>query len=53
MENNICKTCQYFRLHYTKHARGRYAALLYGHCGNPRLKKRYADDQACSFWEEP
>lgn len=42
-----CGTCKYFRMHYVRHARGRYCALGYGHCTHPRLKRRKAQDQAC------
>lgn len=48
----ICKNCKHFRLHYIKYAKGNYSALTYGHCVEPRLKKRYADAIACEYWME-
>lgn len=47
-----CRNCKNFRLHYIKRARGSYAALHYGHCVKPRLKKRYIDDKACTHWQK-
>ena len=47
-----CGNCKNFRLHYIKYSRGNYSALSYGHCVKPRLKKRYAEDKACSYWKE-
>lgn len=52
MENKHCIDCKHFRLHYIKYARGNYSALSYGHCVKPRLKKRFANDKACTYWEE-
>ena len=53
MENDkFCKNCKNFRLHYIRYSRGNYSALTYGHCVKPRLKKRYADTNACEHWQE-
>ena len=50
MEEKYCKNCAYFRLHYIRYNRGRYAPLHYGHCVKPRLKKRSANEKGCSYW---
>ena len=34
-----CGNCKNFRMHYIKYSRGKYVALMYGHCVKPRLKK--------------
>ncbi len=47
----ICGNCRHFRRHYVRYARGRYMALLYGHCVKPRRKKRNIDDKACDRWQ--
>jgi len=52
MEIQNCGNCKHFRLHYIKYSRGRYSALIHGHCVKPRLKKRYVEDKACQYWEE-
>lgn len=52
MENKCCKNCEHFILHYIKHARGNYAAILFGHCIKPRIKTRKANDKACAYWQE-
>ena len=52
MNAKNCGNCINFRLHYIKYSRGNYRALSYGHCVKPRLKKRYAEDNACAYWQE-
>ncbi len=47
-----CGNCKHFWRHYIRSGRGKYSALLYGHCVKPRLKKRFVKDKACSYWEE-
>ena len=51
MDNKECSNCKNFRLHYVKHAKGRYSSLSYGHCVHPRLKRRYSHDQGCCYWQ--
>ncbi len=51
-EDRACKNCVYFRLHYVRYSRGRYREMEYGHCMEPRLKIRYADNRACQYWQE-
>lgn len=51
METRECKDCKNFRLHYVKYANGGYHAKSYDHCVKPRLKKRYANDKACSHFQ--
>lgn len=50
MENKACGTCKHFRVHYVKCGRGRYAAILDGHCVKPRIKRRSTGDKACEHW---
>lgn len=52
MEQKMCENCRNFRLHYIRYTRGNYAALNYGHCVKPRLKKRYCSDKVCAWWQE-
>jgi len=52
VENKVYANCKNFILHYIKYARGNYSALKYGHCIKPRLKNRYANEKACSYWQE-
>ncbi len=48
----ICQYCKHFRLHYIKYSNGKYSPLLYGHCVKPRLKKRYAEEKCCTYYQE-
>ncbi|MEG1569500.1 MAG: hypothetical protein RR349_08100 [Oscillospiraceae bacterium] len=50
MEEQICKACKHFRLHYIKTGR-KYHELTYGHCVYPRLKKRNALQKACEYYK--
>ncbi|MGI5894577.1 MAG: hypothetical protein ACOX6P_08300 [Candidatus Merdivicinus sp.] len=51
-QNQTCANCRYFHRHYIRSGKGRYYALLYGHCIKPRLKKRFCKDPACTYWQE-
>lgn len=42
-----CKNCVHFRLHYIRNSRGKYREMAYGHCMEPRLKIRFANNKAC------
>ena len=46
-----CKNCVYFRLHYIRNSRGKYREMAYGHCMEPRLKIRFANNKACQHWQ--
>lgn len=46
-----CKSCAYFRLHYLRNSRGKYREMAYGHCMEPRLKIRFANNKACQHWQ--
>lgn len=48
----ICKNCRHFRQHYIKYARGNYSPLAYGHCVEPRIKRREAATKACSHYKK-
>ena len=52
MNSPNCGNCKNFNLHYIRDARGKYRALLCGHCVKPRLKMRHVEDKACSYWVE-
>lgn len=46
-----CKSCVHFRLHYIRNSRGKYREMAYGHCMEPRLKIRFANNKACQHWQ--
>lgn len=50
MEAKLCKNCKYFRRYYIRYSQRRYCPLEYGHCIEPRLKKRSVGDKGCAYW---
>ena len=46
MNEKLCKTCHYFRQHYTFDSRKIFCVLC-GHCMYRRIKHRKPDTQAC------
>lgn len=45
----VCGTCQHFRLHYIRLDENNYRPIHYGHCVFPMLKRRRAEEH-CSHW---
>lgn len=50
VEKEVCGTCVYYRQHYVLTVEGRFQALWYGHCHNPRPRYPLPDDR-CPRWE--
>lgn len=46
-----CDTCFYYRNHYVK-LEDTYCVINDGHCVFPKLKRRYADQPACSYYKQ-
>ena len=53
MDNNLCKTCAYYRQHYTFDHRKIFQVYC-GHCTYQKAKKKRPDAKACEnyLWSE-
>ena len=49
MEQNQCKSCKYYRQHYTMDARKIFRVHC-GHCTFDRVRRKQPDTQACDHY---